>query len=77
MKITLYEREIRLDPNEVALAKKAVNNFMEEVNKLADEKKRSSMFITTLIMMQVMSQTALEEMDLDNLEFLMNYNKEP
>lgn len=76
MKVTLYGREIRLDPHEVALAKKAVNHFMEEINKVADEKKRSSMFFTTLIMMQAMSQSALEEMDTDNLEFLMNYNKE-
>lgn len=75
MTVTIYGREIRLDPNEVALSKKAVNHFMEEVNRIADEKKRSSIFFTTLIMMQAMSQSALEEMDLDNLEFLMNYNK--
>ena len=76
MTVTLYGRKIKLDPTEVELAKKTINQFMEGVNKIADDRKRSSMFFTTLIMMQVMSQTALEEMDLDNFEFLMNYNKE-
>lgn len=76
MTVTLYGKEIKLDKTEVALARKTVNEFLEGVNKIAEEKKRSSMFFTTVIMMQAMSQSVLEEMDIENLEFLMNYNKQ-
>lgn len=60
MKYRVNGIEIPLDRKETAAAKRMVAKFMEEVEKNSKDTGNTSLYFTTLILMQVLSQEALD-----------------
>lgn len=63
MKYRVNGIEIPLDRKETAAAKRMVAKFMEEVEKNSKDTGNTSLYFTTLILMQVLSQEALDHID--------------
>lgn len=70
MKYRVNGIEIPLDRKETAAAKRMVAKFMEEVEKNSKDTGNTSLYFTTLILMQVLSQEAL-----DHISFLISHFK--
>lgn len=66
MKYRVNGIEIPLDRKETAAAK-----FMEEVEKNSKDTGNTSLYFTTLILMQVLSQEALDHIDSETLQKYM------
>lgn len=71
MKYRVNNIEITLDRKETVAAKRMVARFMEGVEKKSSETGNTSLFFTTLILMQVMSQEALDHMEPETLQRYM------
>ena len=68
MKYRVNGIEIPLDRKETAAAKRMVAKFMEEVEKNSKYTGNTSLYFTTLILMQVLSQEALDHIDSETLQ---------
>lgn len=73
MKYRVNGIEIPLDRKETAAAKRMVAKFMEEVEKNSKDTGNTSLYFTTLILMQVLSQEALDH--IFNVISRINNNK--
>ena len=71
MKYRVNGIEIPLDRKETAAAKRMVAKFMEEVEKNSKDTGNTSLYFTTLILMQVLSQEALDHIDSETLQKYM------
>lgn len=69
---TVNGKTIRLNPIEVKAAKKMLDKYLLKVKDLSKEKKLPTFFFTFLIVAQVITQEALNEIDPDNLAIIMN-----
>lgn len=67
MKYRVNGIEIPLDRKETTAAKRMVAKFMEEVDKNSKDTGNTSLYFTTLILMQVLSQEALDHIDSETL----------
>lgn len=73
MKYRVNGIEIPLDRKETAAAKRMVAKFMEEVEKNSKDTGNTSLYFTTLILMQVLSQEALDHIDSETLVVQIYY----
>ena len=71
MKYRVNGIEIPLDRKETAAANRMVAKFMEEVEKNSKDTGNTSLYFTTLILMQVLSQEALDHIDSETLQKYM------
>lgn len=65
------ELKFLLTEKETAAAKRMVAKFMEEVEKNSKDTGNTSLYFTTLILMQVLSQEALDHIDSETLQKYM------
>ena len=71
MIMTLKGEKINFDPKDVQVAKSIVSTFLLETRKSCYDNNRPSLFITTLLMMHLVSQDALEKFDMQDLKRIM------
>ena len=71
MKYRVNGIEIPLDRKETTAAKRMVAKFMEEVEKNSKDTGNTYLYFTTLILMQVLSQEALDHIDSETLQKYM------
>lgn len=71
MRYRINDTEIILDKSETAAARRMVANFMDKLEQKSAETGNTSLFFTALILMQVMSQEALDELDPETLQKYM------
>ena len=71
MIMTLKGEKINFDPKDVQVAKSIVSTFLLETRKSCYDNNRPSLFITTLLMMHLISQDALEKFDMQDLKHIM------
>ena len=71
MIMTLKGEKINFDPKDVQIAKSIVSTFLLETRKSCYDNDRPSLFITTLLMMHLISQDALEKFDAKDLKRVM------
>jgi len=69
--MTLKGEKINFDPKDVQVAKSIVSTFLLETRKSCYDNNRPSLFITTLLMMHLVSQDALEKFDMQDLKRIM------
>lgn len=72
MKITVKGRELHLDNREVKSAKRVVTRFMEGVNRTSKSQQQPTYYFTVLLMMHILSQDAIDHMDINSLAKVMN-----
>jgi len=79
LKLLIQGVEIPLEQKDIILARSAVNSFVESVRIGTGRSSSTSLYLTTLIMMYKKSTELLNELGLDNLQYVMtllNANKE-
>ena len=72
MVVHVNGKDIKLSNKEVNSCKKMILNFLQNVDKTAQENSLPTYYFTTLIMMQVLSQELLASFDADSFANIMN-----
>lgn len=65
MIIHIKDQTLQLKPEEVASAKKIVSRFIKTVQTSSENCDQWSFYLTTLIIMHIMSQSLLDQVDPD------------
>lgn len=76
MKITINNREITLNNQEVKSAKNMVSRFISNIKQESERSGQPTYLFTSLIIMHIMSEEMLDEIDAKTLEYLMNQIEE-
>ncbi len=71
MKIIIGGEEVTLIPRDVKIARELVNDFMNSVEKHANDKKAPALFFTTLILMHLKSQDAIKAITPETMQVVL------
>ena len=76
MRVIIGKKEIPLVERDVKLAREMITHFLDSVKKSANEHDAPTLYMTTLIVMHLMSKNQIEALTPESLELLMkaNYN---
>lgn len=72
MEVTVKGRKLKLNKHEVKSAKKLVGDFMKKVQDSSKASSQPTYYFVVLLMMHIMSQDALDNIDITSLEKIMN-----
>lgn len=72
MKLTIKGKELKLNNQEVKSAKKLVAGFMDKVRTSCRAEREPTYYFVVLLMMHIMSQDAIDNIDPESLEIIMN-----
>ena len=70
MEITVNGNRIKLDDNDVRMAQKLTNSFVESIKHNAVAHNRVSMYLTTMVVLHVTSGDILKSLDADVMQAL-------
>ena len=71
MRLKIRDEMIELDNKEVQAAKTMIANFISKVRKESYEKNEPTFFFTSLLIMHLMSQEALNKLDPKDFSIMM------
>lgn len=72
MKIYIKDREIKLIPRDVKIAKKIILGFMNSVKTKSQKLNAPTFYYTFLLMMHLMSQDQINALTPDTMQLLLN-----
>lgn len=71
MRLTIKNKEIKLNKREVRSAKKIISNFLDKIKNSSRDNLCPTYYFTMLIVMHTMSQSLLNELNADTLRDIM------
>lgn len=72
VKVMIGGKNVPLDDREVAVAKALIRHFLESVKMTAYGRNEPSLYVTSLIVMHLMSQNLLDAMTPESLKILLD-----